>query len=118
MFINKRVHRSIGYYLSRLACHLLPWYQSPPGSGLSVRLKELLPFICLLINLIGLEMACLNPFQKFRGFNDWKRKKHAAPRLQAEELSAHATALFSLVEKPYTSGWEGFRDDLERLSEA
>ena len=63
-------------------------------------------------------MACLNPFQKFRGFNDWKRKKHAAPRLQAEELSAHATALFSLVEKPYTSGWEGFQDDLERLSEA
>ena len=44
-----------------------------------------------------------DPFKKYTGYNDFKRKKTKCNPLSSKDLDFHSDALFSLLTKPYTS---------------
>ena len=55
--------------------------------------------------------------QKFTGYNDWKRKKKAEPRPQAETLKSHIGALSEVLLEPWINRSEHkeFHSDMEKL---
>jgi len=72
----------------------------------------------LLLFLCIYDCCCDRIVDNFNNFNDWKKKKQKAPRLQATELKKHSGSIFRLVSLVFTQQWGTLRNDLEQLAVA
>lgn len=61
-------------------------------------------------------ISIFNSFENFTGYNDWKGKRKAAPKLQSTRLKAHSSAIFGLTSRPFTASWNEFRGKLELMA--
>ena len=53
---------------------------------------------------------------QFNNYNDWKRKKIAALRIESVVLKEHVSCLMSLLDKPFSHSWGAFKTDVEMLA--
>ncbi|XP_052223761.1 uncharacterized protein LOC127839434 isoform X1 [Dreissena polymorpha] len=53
---------------------------------------------------------------KFNNYNDWKKKRQKAPRLEVPDLKKHSGAIFRLVSMGFTNKWGDYRAELEQVA--
>jgi hypothetical protein len=52
----------------------------------------------------------------FNGYNDFKGKRRAAPRLNSNDLKKHSSLLFRMLSNTFTSKWGTLKADIEQLA--
>ncbi|XP_078662870.1 uncharacterized protein LOC144906461 isoform X2 [Branchiostoma floridae x Branchiostoma belcheri] len=59
-------------------------------------------------------------FDKYQGYNDYKRKKTKAQQMSSTQLNSHAQALYSLCNRPVmksSAAWVEAHNDIEKLAD-
>ncbi|KAI8503983.1 hypothetical protein Bbelb_180510 [Branchiostoma belcheri] len=59
-------------------------------------------------------------FDKYQGYNDYKRKKMKAQQMSSTQLNSHAQALYSLCNRPVmksSAAWVEVHNDIEKLAD-
>ncbi|WAQ96968.1 hypothetical protein MAR_029658 [Mya arenaria] len=103
--LHKSAVKDEGSYIIQVLTNAL-WYitnQHQTINDTSLRFKDVVPVP--------------EPFEKFQGYNEFKRKKLKAQPLTQDGLHSHSEALFSLLNRPiFSSSWFEFKADVETLA--